>query len=191
MGSPVLLTVPVLIYAVFAKEPNGSFPLSHECNTLLERCRTKYHRGIITTTTIERCWTIMQKISKRVQDLDADNEEGTQTPDPVERRRPRIQKRIAALLRGDLRIVTVEVGDFEASAGLVRDFRIPAAIAVEVAAGVRECNLTSLPVALPGKPKWAVHESIKPCWCSDLPWQIRQRALSQIKPNQDQGRLKL
>lgn len=189
--SPVLLTVPVLIYAIFAREPYGSYPLSPECNILVDGCRSRRFRGVITTNTISRCWTVVQKLSQRVEELESDLDETTGHLGRIERHgfKPKIPKRISALLSGDLRIITVEPRDFEAAATLTKDFNLPASIALDVAAVVRECRFNPLSVALSGKPAWKPNDNLRPCWCSDLPWQTQQKSLSQLRPNQKQGRL--
>jgi len=176
-GSHVLLTLPILIYGIFTKNPDQSYPLSPDCSVLLENCRTGRFQGVITTAIAARCWTVLQKLENRVDDLETDPDEddwhGERFISKPVTDRP-MPKRIAALLGGQLRIATLETQDFDVAADLVQDLRLSAGLALDIAAAIREFKIKPLNVAVPRVDAWQAHEACVPFWCRDLPWQGRE-----------------
>jgi hypothetical protein len=180
-GSAVLLTAPVIIYAIFARKATNYCPLSEECHRLLDSCRTNYFSGIITTATVFRCWQILERISRSVPNLEEDAEArflAYKIQRPVQNSLP---KRINGLLFGELEVVTVDPHAFEGAADLVKLAKIPISIALDIAA-TSKASSQPLVVALAAEPKWSPPQICDFYTADDLPWQRAGRPAASAEP---------
>jgi hypothetical protein len=173
-GSPVLLTVPVIIYGIFGTKATHSMPLSQQCNRLLDSCRTNYYSGIITSAIVSRCWEILERVRNGVSNLEEEADAGYFAQGIKSPIRNTLPKRINGLVFGELELAPVDRLAFENAADLVRLSSIPVPMALDIAAASIIAP-HPLVVALANEPKWTPVPNHHFHCADDLPWHVAAR----------------